>query len=126
VQGPPEGDELGQGGRHVVAEGVDDRSQGGLRGLPVGVPVGGDDALVDAPGRFALDVGLDGDHGGEPLALSVGEQLGPGAQDPPDPVERVPGATAVAAGGLLESLTAAVQGIPGGGDDVEGVMPTST
>jgi len=71
-------------------------------------------------------VGLDGDHGGEPLALSVGEQLGPGAQDPPDPVERVPGATAVAAGGLLESLTAAVQGIPGGGDDVEGVMPTST
>jgi len=82
--------------------------------MAVGLAVGGDDALVDPPGRFALDVGLDGDHGGEPLALSVGEQLGPGAQDPPDPVERVPGATAVAAGGLLESLTAAVQGIPGG------------
>jgi len=71
-------------------------------------------------------VGFVGEHGGEALVLAIGEQLGAGAQDPPDPVERVPGAAAVPTGLLLQALAAAVQGVAGEGDDVEGVMPTST
>ncbi len=71
-------------------------------------------------------MGFVGEHGGEALVPAVGEQLGPGPQDPPDPVERVPGAAAVTVGLLLDALPAAVQGAPGEGDDVEGVMPTSS
>ncbi len=40
-----------------------------------GFAVGGDDALVDAPGRLDLDVRLNGEHDSEPLVLPVGEQL---------------------------------------------------
>jgi len=65
-----------------------------------------------------LDV-LTREHGGEAVALPVGQQVGPDAQHPPDPVERIPGATSVPAGGLLDALAAAVQGVTGHGDDVE-------
>ncbi len=102
AQGPSKGDQLAQHRWHVVAEGVNDVRQGGLAGLAVGVSVGGDDALVDAPGRLDLEVGVVGEGGGEALVLSVGEQVGPGAQHPPDPVEGVPGASAVTAGFLLQ------------------------
>jgi hypothetical protein len=49
------------------------------------------------------------------------EQVGAGAQHASDPVERVTGSASVSAGGLLEALTAAVQGVAGQRDDVEGV-----
>jgi hypothetical protein len=109
----------------VVAQDVHHFDESGLAGYAVGVSVGGDDALVDAPGGFDLDVRVVGEDGGEPLLLAVGKQLGPGAQEPADPVERVPGATPVPARLLLQALAAAVQGVPGQGDDVERVMPTS-
>ena len=35
----------------------------------VGFSVGGDHALVDAPGRFDLDVLVDGEKGGQPVPL---------------------------------------------------------
>ncbi len=71
-QGPTEGDELGERGRDAGGE-------GGLAGGPVGVSVGGDDALVNAPARLDLDVGLDREDSGELVVLAVGEQLCPGA-----------------------------------------------
>ena len=63
---------------------------------PVGFAVGGDHALVDAPGRFDLDVLVVGEQRLEPLLLLVGEQVGAGVQGPAGPVERVVGAAAVA------------------------------
>src|SRR4030095_10180354 len=49
-------------------------------GAPVGVAVGGDHALVDAPGRLDLNVVLIAEQGGQPLLLAVGEQVGAGVQ----------------------------------------------
>ena len=95
-----------------MTEGVDDLVQRGLAGGSVGVAVGGDDALVDAPGGLDLDVVLVGEDGGEPVVLSVGEQLCPGAQDPADAVERVPGTSVVPAGFLLDSLPAPFRASP--------------
>ena len=76
----------------------------------VGLPVGADHALVDAPGRLDLDVVLNAEQCGQPLALSVGEQVGAGVQGPPGPVERVAGAAAVTVQVLLDPAPAAVQG----------------
>ena len=48
----------------AVADRVDHRPHHLLRLVLVGFAVGGDDALVDAPGRFDLDVLLGGEHRG--------------------------------------------------------------
>lgn len=50
---------------------------------PVGVPVGGDHPLVDAPGGLDLDVLIDGEQGRESGGLLVGEQVGTGVQGSP-------------------------------------------
>jgi len=66
--------------------------------------------------------------GGEQLVQSLcllGEQVSAGVQGPSRAVERVVGAAAVAMGVLLQALAAAVEGVAGEADDVEGVMPTS-
>ena len=63
----------------------------------VGVPVGGDHPLVDAPGGLDLDVLIDGEQGRESGGLLVGEQVGTGVQGSPGTVERVV-LTAAAAG----------------------------
>ena len=49
---------------------------------PAGVAVGGDHALVDAPGRLDLDVLLDGEQRLDPGGLLVGEQVSAGVQGP--------------------------------------------
>jgi len=54
----------------------------------VGFSVGGDHALVDAPGRFDLDVPVGGEQGFESAALPVGEQIGSGVQGPPGGIQR--------------------------------------
>ena len=55
------------------------------------------------------------------VLLSVGEQVGAGAQHAADAVERVTGAAAVPAGLLLDALPAAVQRVAGQRGDVERV-----
>ena len=49
----------------------------------VGVLVGGDHPLVDAPGGLDLDVLIDSEQGGQAVGLLVGEQLGAGMQGAP-------------------------------------------
>jgi hypothetical protein len=121
VECSAEGDQFGQGGRHALADRVDDRLQFGFRGGAVAISLGGDDALVDAPGGLDLHVLVVGEHRGQACALLVGEQVGAGAQHPADAVERVTGAAAVPARVLLDALAAAVQCVAGQGDDMERV-----
>jgi len=45
-----------------------------LPAAAVGLAVGGDDALVDAPGHQDSQVGLVGEHSGQPGLLAAGEQ----------------------------------------------------
>lgn len=87
----------------------------------VGGAVGGDHALVDAPGGLNPDVAIDTELRGEPLALAVCEQVDVGVQGPSRPVERVVPASAVAVQVLLDSAPAPVQGVPGQAHDMEGV-----
>jgi hypothetical protein len=58
--------------------------------------------------------------------LAAAQQRVSGAQGAPHPVEGIAGAAAVAAGRLLDALAAQVELGAGEGDDVEGVMSTST
>ena len=80
---------------------------------PVGFAVGGDHALVDAPGRFDLNVVVVGEQRLEPLLLLVGEELDAGVQGAAGPVERIVRAAAVAVDGLLDPASAPVQGVAG-------------
>lgn len=57
----------------------------------------------------------------QPGFLTIGEQRVAGAQSASYSVERIPGATAVPAGLLLDALSAQVELDAGQGDDVEGV-----
>jgi hypothetical protein len=88
---------------------------------PVGLAVGGDHALVDAPGRFDLDVFLGLEQVVQALRLLVGKQVGSGVQGPPRGVERVVLAATVAAAVLLDAAAALVQRVAGQADHVEGV-----
>jgi len=88
---------------------------------PSGHAVGGDDALVDSPGRFDFGVIVRNKQGLQPVFLLVGKQIPAGVQGPPGGVERVPGPSAVRDGVLLHALTAPVQGIAGKPNDVKRV-----
>ena len=52
VQGAAELGQFFQSGGYSASEGVDDAGEQRLAATPVGVAVGGDDALVDAPGHM--------------------------------------------------------------------------
>lgn len=56
LQGPTQGDHLGQRLRHAAAEGLDQLAHLFASLVAVLVAVGGDHPLVDAPGRFDFDV----------------------------------------------------------------------
>jgi hypothetical protein len=79
----------------------------------VGVPVGGDHLLVDAPGRLHLDIGVGGAQVLEALSLLAGEQVGAGKQCSSGPVERVAGESPVAVEILLDPAPASVQRVAG-------------
>src|SRR5690606_3961822 len=81
--------------------------------------VGGDDPLVDAPGRFDLNMLLDGEEGFEPCVLFLGEEAGTGVQGAAGTVERVTGTPAMPARVLLHALPAPVDRIPGETDRVK-------
>ena len=121
LQGPAEASQLGQRGRDAVAEVVDDGVHELLPAGSVGVAVGADHALVDAPGGLDLDVVLDAEQGAQPaVCLSVSRSCA-GVQGPPGPVQRVAGAAAVAVQVLLDPAPAAVQRVAGQAHDVEGI-----
>ncbi len=119
LQRPTEPANLGQHRGDATADGIDHRPHHLLRLLLVGFAVGGDDALVDAPGRFDLDVLLDREHRVQPCSLLLGEEAHAGVEGAADPVERVPGVTAVPESVLLNPLPGPVQGVTGEPDDME-------
>ena len=88
--------------------------------------VGSDEALVEAPAQFDGEVVLVGENGFQSGFLASVEQRVSGAQGAPCSVERIAGAAAVPARLLLDALAAQVELGPGQGDDVEGIMSTST
>lgn len=74
-QRPAEGDELSQRLRHPRTERLDHLSHQLAALGPVWLPVGGDHALVDAPGRLDLDVLIVGEQPLKPNLLPLGEQV---------------------------------------------------
>src|SRR3954454_17994495 len=72
----------------------------------------------------SLDVLVGGEQRVQALPLPVGEQVGAGVQGASGAVERVVLAAAVAVQVVLDSAPAAVQGIAGQADDVEGAHPS--
>jgi hypothetical protein len=77
----------------------------------VGLAVGADHPLVDAPGRLDLDMSIGRERVAQPLALPVGQQGGAGVQGAARLVQRIVLAAAVAVQVLLDPAPAAVQGI---------------
>jgi len=122
LQRPAELAQFLQGRRDTGADRVDHGSHHLLPGLLVGVPVRGDDPLVDAPGRFHLDVLVDREQRGQPCPLRVGEEVVAGVQSPTRHVERIPGTAPMAERGLLHALPGALQRVTGQPDDVERVQ----
>jgi len=91
-----------------------------------GLVVAGADLLGAPPGELDLEVlPPRSERGLEPGPLPVGEVLLTGAQDVPDPVQRVAPAPAVAGGVLLHPPAHIVDDLRGQLHHVEGVMPTS-
>lgn len=85
--------------------------------------VGVDDALVGLPGGLERGVALVAEDVQQPEPLLGVEELGAGAGEATDIVERVCGASSVIEGVLLETLPALVELISGQGDDMEGEPP---
>jgi hypothetical protein len=63
----------------------------------------------------------DCEQGREPVLLLAGEEVGAGVQHPAGGIQRITGAAAVAVQVLLDPAAAAVQGVTGQADHVEGV-----
>lgn len=89
--------------------------------LLVRFPVGRDDALVDAPGRFDLDVLLAREHGLQSRPLTVGEQARAGVESAAGLVERIVLQPAVPGGVLLDPASADIERVTGETDDMEWV-----
>jgi hypothetical protein len=73
LEGPPERDDLAQCSGDAVADRLDQPLHQFPASGPVGLAVGGDYPLVDAPGRLDFDVVLGREQGVESLGLFVGE-----------------------------------------------------
>ncbi len=120
-QGPPEPGDLDHGGGNSVADGVDELAHLVSPAGPVGVAVGGNHLLVDAPGRLDLDVGVAREQRVESLALLVGEQVGAGVQGPARGVERVALVAAVTDDLELDAPAALIERVPAQAHHVEGI-----
>lgn len=88
----------------------------------VGLTVGGEHPLVDAPGGFDLDVGVGREQLRQPVLLGLGEQVGAGVQGASRGIQWIAGAASVPVGGLLDPAPALIQGVACQTDDVEGVQ----
>jgi hypothetical protein len=113
--------DLHERGGDAAGDGIDDGCHQLLRRLPIGFAVGGDHALVDAPGRLDLDVLGDREQCLETGLLPVSEQLRAGVEDAAGLVERIVFAAPPAVQALLDATTAGVEGVAGEADDVERV-----
>ena len=83
--------------------------------------VGLDEVLVDAPGGLDRGVAIISEEGLETLGLGVGEQVGPGVQGAPGPVELVTCPAPPACDRPLDATAALVELAGSQGHDVKGV-----
>lgn len=120
-QGSTESANLDERGRNTVADTVDDVFHHRLALELVGFSVGGDDALVDTPGRFDFDVVIVGEHLVEPVTLLVGEEAVAGMKGAAGLVQRVTGPPSVPQRGLSDALSASVESVASETNNVEGV-----
>ena len=109
MQGAAELGQFLQPGGHAAAQRVDQRTHHGFGAAAVGLTVGGDEALVDTPGDQHWQMVVIGENSIQSGLLASVKQRVSGAQGTPGPVERIPGAAAVPAGGLLDALAAQIQ-----------------
>ena len=121
LQGPAQSADLDQRGRNAASDAVDHGLHHLLALDLVGFLVGGDDALVDAPGRFDLYVVVVGEQRLQTVALLVGEEAVTGVQGAADLVERIPGTAPMPEHGLLNTLAASVEPVASESDNVEGI-----
>ena len=86
--------------------------------------VGGTEVLCQLPGdeHFFVRFWVGGHRGLESVVLGVGELVGPGGEDVPDPVQRITATAAVTKCGLLDSSADFVQGGEAEFDDVKGIQ----
>lgn len=89
LQRAAEASDLDERGRDTAGHGVAHGLHQLFALLPTGFAVGGDDALVDAPARFDLDMPFAREQGLETGVLRVSEESCAGIQGAPDPEERV-------------------------------------
>jgi len=87
----------------------------------VGVPVGGDHAQANAPGRFDLAMLIRPEHGLQAGVLPVREEVRTGVLGPSCRIERLAGSAAVSVEVLRDSSSALVEGVTSEAADVEGV-----
>ena len=113
--------DIDERGRDAVAKRVDHRLHHLFRLLLLGLAVGGDNALVNAPGRFDLDMLLDREHGVEAGGVLVDEQTCTGVQGPARLLQRIPDAATMPENVLLDALPAPVEGVAGQTNDMERV-----
>ena len=83
--------------------------------------VGLDEALVDAPGGLDRSMAIISEQGLETPGLGVGEQIGPGQQGAPGPVEPVTRSAPPARDRPLDAAAALIELTGGQGHDMEGV-----
>src|SRR5690606_474760 len=112
-QGAAERDDLGQRGWNVACEVLDHCCELLLRSSAIRVAVSLQHPLVDAPGGVDRGMLVCGEHAVQTVALAIAQEACASAEDSTYPVERIPRATAVPAGGLLDPLPAAVQCVTG-------------
>ena len=113
MEGAAELGEFFECGGDTVAKRVDDLGHRGLAAAPVGVCVGGDQALIEPPRQFDGQVVLVSENRFQPVFLAGTKQRVAGTQGAPNPVERIAGATAIPAGLLLDALAAQVELVAG-------------
>src|SRR5690606_24838967 len=113
--------DLDELGRDRGGDPADGEGQEVLGQAAVGFAVGGDDVLVDAPGR--LDRGVTGvsEQCLDPLDLARLQQPSAGEQSAPSGIERIALHAAATEDVLLDAAPADVQGFTGQADYVEGI-----
>lgn len=121
VEDPPQLADLGQRLGNTCSDYIDLFLHERLRLHLVGFGIGGDDVLVNTPRCLHFNVLLIIEGGEEAIPLLLCVVFLPGMQCVPGRVERVTGASAMTARGLLNASAAVIRCVAGKTDNMERV-----